>query len=921
MLRPKPQLNLQNAREYFREHLCVGDYYSEGQKVTGEWLGEGSRKLGLNGPVAEKDFLSLCEGRNPQTGDRLTQRLNTMRSENGKLTANRRIFHDFTISPPKSVSIVALCYDTHVVDLHDRAVRVAMGELERFAETRVRKAGQQDSRTTGNFVMATFRHETARGDLDPHLHTHCAAFNATHDAIEGRWKALQTEGMYKAQKFAENVYYHELCRGLRSLGYEIENNARDFEIRGVPKSVIECFSKRHAQIDAEAKRQAAEGYDGDMGELRTRIAHQHRARKMRNSTADELRSYWKEQLAPADRKTMENLRDPVEKQAQTADVRAALNWADEHIFARRSVVNDYELKALALARGRGEDFDLAALSRAIKERDYFHPQHAVHKLSSRLNAGCEGEIVRAVQTGMATRFPFRRDYQPPLGLSKDQARAAAKILASTDFVTLFRGGAGTGKSHTLQEVAKAISAGTQPPLVLVLAPQRQQVQDLESAGMPAQTLAHALTAKNFPPRAVVILDEAGQVGVREMRDLLRALDEVRGRLILSGDTRQHGAVSAGDALRWIEQHVSRKRSAELREIRRQNPGAARTSEEKKFIREYRAAVQQAAKGEIAASYDRLERMGCVRELPDEPRRAAIAGEYLTALQRGQRPLVVAQTWAEVHAANDAIRSALRAAGKIGDGTTLTTFQPVDRSEAQKRDARFYEPGQAVFFLKRYGRHAKGEVCEVAGANERGVVLVKDGRQSTVSYRYADAFAVVKRAELEIAPGDRLQLKANGRSVEGTRMHNGELLTVARIERSGAIVVSDERGATKTLSPAQRLLVRGYAVTSYASQGKTADTVIFADAGNRAASSREQWYVSISRGRKNVVVLTPNKSVLRESIQRTGSRELALEEKREQVRAERERQARLLRHQQLRRYAMRSAHAIRQSQNRGMKIRL
>jgi hypothetical protein len=34
MLRPKPQLNLQNAREYFREHLCVGDYYSEGQKVT-----------------------------------------------------------------------------------------------------------------------------------------------------------------------------------------------------------------------------------------------------------------------------------------------------------------------------------------------------------------------------------------------------------------------------------------------------------------------------------------------------------------------------------------------------------------------------------------------------------------------------------------------------------------------------------------------------------------------------------------------------------------------------------------------------------------------------------------------------------------------------------------------------------------------
>jgi hypothetical protein len=28
--------------------------------------------------------------------------------------------------------------------------------------------------------------------------------------------------------------------------------------------------------------------------------------------------------------------------------------------------------------------------------------------------------------------------------------------------------------------------------------------------------------------------------------------------------------------------------------------------------------------------------------------------------------------------------------------------------------------------------------------------------------------------------DRLQLKANGRSVEGARLHNGELVTVARV---------------------------------------------------------------------------------------------------------------------------------------------
>jgi hypothetical protein len=72
------------------------------------------------------------------------------------------------------------------------------------------------------------------------------------------------------------------------------------------------------------------------------------------------------------------------------------------------------------------------------------------------------------------------------------------------------------------------------------------------------------------------------------------------------------------------------------------------------------------------------------------------------------------------------------------------------------------------------------------------------------------------------------------------------------------------------------LVRGYAVTSYASQGKTVDTVILADSGNRTATNAQQWYVSISRGRKRVVVLTPNKTKLRENIQRIGDRELALD---------------------------------------------
>lgn len=35
MLSRKVQCNLTNAKEYFEEHLCAGDYYSQGEQVTG----------------------------------------------------------------------------------------------------------------------------------------------------------------------------------------------------------------------------------------------------------------------------------------------------------------------------------------------------------------------------------------------------------------------------------------------------------------------------------------------------------------------------------------------------------------------------------------------------------------------------------------------------------------------------------------------------------------------------------------------------------------------------------------------------------------------------------------------------------------------------------------------------------------------
>ena len=67
----------------------------------------------------------------------------------------------------------------------------------------------------------------------------------------------------------------------------------------------------------------------------------------------------------------------------------------------------------------------------------------------------------------------------PTGLADDQKRAVAQILNSRNFITLFRGGAGTGKSFALQAVNRGLTEAGHP--VLVVTPQRQQATDLSAA--------------------------------------------------------------------------------------------------------------------------------------------------------------------------------------------------------------------------------------------------------------------------------------------------------------------------------------------------------------------------------------------------------------------------------------------------------
>ena len=136
----------------------------------------------------------------------------------------------------------------------------------------------------------------------------------------------------------------------------------------------------------------------------------------------------------------------------------------------------------------------------------------------------------------------------------------------------------------------------------------------------------------------------------------------------------------------------------------------------------------------------------------------------------------------------------------------------------------------------------------------------------------DRITICLPREIPVAENDRLHLKANRKLAAGGRVTNGELVTVKSVRADGGVELTDGR----VLDKGFREFLPGYAVTSYGSQGKTVDYVLFSDSTIKAATNAQQWYVTISRGRRGIRIFTPDKEQLRENVARSGHRPLALE---------------------------------------------
>lgn len=843
------RITQQSSAEAARHYYSSADYYTEGQELVGEWGGRAAERLGLSGTVSKDSFDSLCENRHPTTGERLTPRTKS----------NRTVGYDLTFDPPKSVSVLyALTRDEGILDAFRASVRETMTEIEQDMQARVRGRGQDENRRTGNMAWAEFIHFTARpvdGIPDPQLHAHNFVFNATWDSEEQRFKAGQFQDIHRDAPYYQAAFHARLADRLTDLGFGIARDGKEWELAGVPAEVIAKYSRRDAQIEAEAKKRGIT----DPAE-KSKLAAKTREHKAKNLTWEELRQEWDGRLTAAERGALADVyarRSGSPGHSPAISPAAAVDYAILHCFERSSVVSERQLLAEALTHGVGavsveqvqrELANRPLIVRELQGRRLATTREVLNEESCMLAFARSGRG-RHERLGNPQR-PFRRDW-----LNAGQRAAVRHVLSSRDRVIMVRGAAGTGKTSMMQEAVEAIGEGGKD--VVVLAPSAQASRDvLRKEGFAeADTVARFLVDEKLQEQArgqVLWVDEAGLLGVPTMAKLFDAAERLGARVILSGDRRQHASVERGPALRLLEQRAGVP-SVEITDIQRQRG-------------DYKRAVQYLSEGKAAEGFDELDRLGWIKEVPLQERYRLLAADYLKAAAERKKngeqktALVVSPTHAEGDRITATIRAELHAKGKLKEERALSIWTPAHLTEAQRADVRNYRPGDMLQFHQNAPGYRRG----------RRVIV----RDQLLPLPHAARFQVYRPGTIAVAVGERLRVTANGETRDGKhRLDNGTIITVKGFTDRGDLV--DERGWVIARDFGH--LTHGYVVTSHAAQGKTVDRVLIGQSSTSfPASGREQFYVSASRGREAVTIYTDDRQALRKAIHRGDERLSATE---------------------------------------------
>ena len=271
------------------------------------------------------------------------------------------------------------------------------------------------------------------------------------------------------------------------------------------------------------------------------------------------------------------------------------------------------------------------------------------------------------------------------------------------------------------------------------------------------------------PRDVLVIDEAGMVGTRQMERVLSHAADAGAKVVLVGDPQQLQAIEAGAAFRGV---YERHGGVEITEVRRQNEGwqqdatrhlaTGRTGEaihayvERGMV--HAADTREAVRGALVERWDR-ERIAA----PDQSR------------------IILTHTNAEVRELNEAARDRMRTGGELGDDVLV---------KAERGD-RTFASGDRVMFLRneRSLEVKNGTLGTVERVSQQSMtVRTDDGRSvafDTKDYAHVDhGYAAtihkaqgmtVDRSHVLATPG----MDSHGAYVSLSRHREGMALHYAR----------------------------------------------------------------------------------------------------------------------------------------------
>ncbi|MGH7170120.1 MAG: MobF family relaxase, partial [Gemmataceae bacterium] len=857
------------AQKYFSEHLGQSDYLSQDGARPGLWFGKGAERLGLKGEVAAQDFIALAGNRDPKTGERLSVRD----------VANARPGYDFTFSPPKSVSALwARAGDERLAEAFRHSVLDTLrDDIEPRMRTRLRRGGQDGNAVTGNLATALFAHDTTRplkedGKPDPHLHMHAYVFNRTWAAHEGRWQAAQLGELHLDGRYLEAAFQARLGARLRGIGYALERDGKgSWEIVGVPGTVLDKFSRRKFEVEAEAKKRG----------VTDPAAKAQLAGKTRQSKDDgeqlstqALHDYWNGRLSAKEAQALDAAYAQAQDGGDTGGRAAvtppqAVRHALQHFFGpdgRNSAEDERDVLEQALRYGAGG----ALPEEAGKELD----RHDLIRADIGGRTVCTTEtvlaeeqaLVKSVWSGRNSCLPLAdgRPYVPGQGLSREQADAVAQLLDAQDRVQMFLGKSGTSKTTALRALDDALrQRGRQ--LVAFAPTARASRGVLRGKGFTeADTVASLLANPELQAQTrgnVILIDEAGLAGTRALGQVVALVEKQQAqgydtRLLLVGDPRQHRGVPRGQVLHILQDQAGLT-PARLAAIRRQEDPA------------YRQAIEDLSEGRVEQGFDRLDALGFIREIEEpEERYRALAKDYADTLEAGQTAMIVAPTHAEGNEVGAAVREELRGRGLIGaEDRRFVRYESKGLTQAQRMDAARFEQGDATQWNQNAPGFRRGEQVTVVDRQDGRVQVVNEaGQVKELPLALAGRFELYRASALQVAEGDRLRITRNGYTAgdKPHRLSNGDVITVVGFTPEGGIL--DRRG---WLIPASYGHLAHGVVTSHASQGTEAGVVFVAQSGlSRGASSAEQFYVSAGRGEKALRLYTDDKEALRLAVARS-----------------------------------------------------